>query len=194
MNLGRRLSVLENVIQPASHALTTDDDRRWYLGLCDASFVTVIWRFARYLAERRYTYAVGLDSSYCDDWNQATTGGERDRLVQNEIDRLRAMAMQDDDQDRVLTQWVETADREEWPALRGLTFSMMREGFDSLLHTTRQSIDASRGADIPVNAEWRRQHSEWRPGMSGDEATAFELALGEEADCLYDEWFSEVPA
>lgn len=185
MTLDRRISALEGVFHPVDHGLMSDDDRRWFLGLCDASCATVVCRFAGFLAQRRYHHEAGARGAHADDWKATTTEDERRSCVQAELDRLR-VAFELQDGDDALTGWVETADREGWPPLTGLTFSMWRSGFDDLLHRSRQSIDAARAADIPAAAQWRREHPTWRPGMTGEEATAFELELSREA-----EWFGQ---
>lgn len=182
---GKRLDRLEAITGPPDLALD-DDGRRWFLGLCQPCMLATIHRFAEHLAERRYHHALGTRRPWAGDWRQATTDAERDALVQAQLERYCATDPTDPD---ALAEWLETADREGWPALGGLTFAMDRTGFEAVLARSRQDLDVSRACDMPGSVAWRRAHPAWRPGMGAEEATAFELELAEEAHRLDAEWF-----
>jgi len=186
MNLAKRLGALEVIYRPADRNTLTEHDRRWYLGLCRASKVEAIWTFAGWLAQRRYHHGRGAGTKWTDDWKDATTVEDRNALIVAEVERFLAMDAGDD---TALTAWIETADLEGWPALKGPIYPMSRDGFESMLTHARQDIDMQRGRNTPDAVAWRRDHPEWRPGMTGDEALAFELALDIEAHQLQDEWF-----
>ncbi len=96
--------------------------------------------------------------------------------------------------DEALTAWIETADQEDWPALQGPTFPISREGFETVLTRARLEIDGVRASNTPDAVAWRRDHPHWRPGLTGDEALAFELALDQEAARLQAEWFGDTAA
>lgn len=183
---GTRLDRLEAITGPPDLEALDDNARRWFLGLCDASILATIGRFARYLAERRYHHALGTRRPWADDWRQATTDAERDALVEAELERSLAMGPDDPE---MLGVWLETADREGWPPLVGLTFAMNRAGFEVVLARSRKDLDVSRACDMPGSVAWRRAHPAWRPGMGTEDATAFELALADEAHRRGAEWF-----
>lgn len=183
-SITRRLAALEDRFAPVDDAAMTDDDRRWFLGLSESSISATIRQFAGVLAERRYLHEGGLPagarSSWAGDWRECVPENERERWIEAELDRFTAMAAETGDQ--ALDDWLETADREGWPALGGPTFSMDRLGFEAMLTRWRQGIDVSRGCEMPGSDLWRRAHPAWRPGMTGGDALAFEIELSEEAD------------
>lgn len=191
MNSGQRLARLEAVYQPVDHAVMTDDDRRWFLGLCASSAAEVLRQFAELLAERRFLDEIGLPSGarsgWAGDWCVLVPEDERAGWIQAELDRLATMSAEAGDD--ALDDWLESADRNGWPPVTGPTFTMDRAGFEEMVTRRRQSLDTSRGCDMPGSEMWRRAHPEWRPGISGDEAAAFELELLDEADRLEVEWF-----
>lgn len=186
-NHDRRLGKLEAIWTPPVGLASLDDrERQWYLGLCEASILAIIERFAGYLAERRYHHAAGAAAPWAGEWSSSSTSVERDDAVEVEIERYLAM---DPDDPEALGVWLATADREGWPALGGLTFAMDRTGFEAVLRQSRSGLDVSRACDMPGSVAWRRAHPAWRPGMGTEEATAFELELAEEAHRLDAEWF-----
>lgn len=186
-----RLSALESLFRPLKAAVSSDDDRRWYLALCTSSLHAAILQFAGDFAERRYHHTNGARWVHTGDWTQGTTEVERASAVQQEVNRLIAMDVHDTD--AALSHWMAFADQEGWPALNGLTYRMDLDGFTALL-TRRASIDVARGTDMPAAVQWRREHPDWRPGMSGDEAERFEIGLADEATRLYAQWFEEQAA
>ncbi len=184
-SITRRLAALEDRFAPVDDAAMTDDDRRWFLGLCASSWLETLRQFAGVLAERRYHHERGTVAPHAGDWGLTTTEDERDALIQAECDRFAVNA--DETGDQALDDWLEPAEREGWPPLGGVTFSLDRLGFEAMVTRRRQSIDVSRGCEMPGSDLWRRAHPAWRPGMTGD-ALAFEIELVEEADRLYAEW------
>ncbi len=169
-----RVQALEDRYAPVDPHVMTRTEREWFLGLCAPIAVEVVQWFAELLAERRYHDALGTSAPWCGDWKSTTSDAERDAAVMSELDRLRAL---DGNDDQAITDWVETADREGWPPLTGVTFRMDRAGFEDMVTRRRASIDVSRGCDMPGSVLWRRAHPTWRPGMTGDEALAFEHEL-----------------
>lgn len=185
MTLRKRLDRLHIIVQPTARATMSEQDRRWYLGLCEPTIQATIVRFAGYLAERRYHHEVGNRSPHCLDWLMTTTEAERESRVRAELERYLAMDL---DHPGTLASWIETADRDGWPPLGGLTFAMSRQGFEGVLAGSRAALDRSRGCDMPGSVAWRRGHPAWRPGMSTADATAFELELAAEVHRLEAAW------
>lgn len=187
----KRLEKLEVIYRPADHTTMSLLDKEWYLDLCASSLHTVLRRFAGYLAERRYAshHKTGATEVSSGDWLQTTWQADRDVLIWAEIDRLVAMLPEFEDDDAALSEWLQIADRDGWPALPNLSFAMTLAGFQDVLTAERQQKDVARGKDIPIVAQWRQDHPVWRPGLDGDEAAALDHAFAEEAERLYEEWF-----
>lgn len=193
MSTEKRLLALEDHHRPVSSQAMTDRDREWYLGLCASPWVETVWQFAELLAERRCLheggFPVGSRSGWAGDWREAIPADERDALVQAEYGRVAELAKLQGNDDDALDEWLATADREGWPPLGGVVFSMDRQNFEAMVQCRRASIDISRGADMLGSPPWRRDHPQWRLGMTGDEAVMFEIELLAEADRLRVEWF-----
>jgi len=185
-SLRKRIERLQVIARPMDLATLDDEGRRWYLGLCEPCRIRALQRIADYTAERRHHHERGRQSPWVGDWLETTTAAERDAAWRVEVERYLAT---DPDDPAQLDAWLETADREGWPPLRGLIFPMNRTGLDDMVQHDRSSIDQSRGSSMPIAIMWRSKHQDWRRGMTGDEALAFEVALDIEAHRLDDEWF-----
>jgi hypothetical protein len=191
MSIPKRLAALEVIYRPADHTEMSALDRQWYLELCASSLYTVLRWFAGYLAERRYSshHKTGATGVSAGDWLQTTWEADRDVLIRAELERLVAMLPEFEDDDAALREWLRIADRDGWPALLNLPFAMTLAGFQDVLTAERHQKDVARGKDIPIMAQWRRDHPAWRPGLDGAEAAALDHAFAEEAERLYEEWF-----
>lgn len=186
MSLRKRIDRLQVIARPMALESLDDEGRRWYLGLCESCQIRALQRFADFTAERRYHHERGHQDPWARDWLETTTADERDAAWRFEIERYLAT---DPDDPAQLDAWLETADREGWPPLRGLIIPMNRSGLDDMVRTARSGVDCTRGSTMLVAIMWRSKHRAWRRGMAGDEALAFELALNIEAHQLQDEWF-----
>lgn len=178
----RRIRDLEQHHAPVDLADLTDLEREWFRGLCASSWVGTAWQFAELLAERRFWHeageAAGTGRRWYGDWCKPTSPAERTARVQAEWDRLARLVAEGGEEG--LAAWLVAADREGWPALGGVTFSMDAHGFADMLQRRRTSVDVSRGCDMPGSVAWRRAHPTWRPGMTGEAALAFEVELLDE--------------
>lgn len=193
MTIARRLSALEALYQPADSRVLTDEDRRWYLGLCASPWLQTAEQFAATLAERRLLadggFPDGARSGWSGDWNTAIPEDQRTALIQSERDRLASLALTYGGDDAALDQWLGTADREGWPRLGGIVSSMDLEGFEAIVTRRRAGLDTSRASGMFSSPQWCRNHPGWRVGMTGGAAKALEVELIKEAERLSAEWY-----
>lgn len=94
-------------------------------------------------------------------------------LVRRELDDLTDLLGLHDTDD-AFDRWLSEADAEGWPALAHAT---NYAAFATRLAHERARQDSQRGFRGEHAREWRRRNPGWRPGMTDDEALAFEIAL-----------------
>jgi hypothetical protein len=121
-----------------------------------------------------------------DGWSWHLPVEEQDRLHEAELQRVLSL-LRTLGQNAGLPSWLAEPGAEGWPPL--WVTSTTREELDQWIEGERRRKGAERGASIAIAARWRRDHPAWRPGMTGEEASAFETQLDNEAIRLEAEWF-----